>query len=46
MLYFGESKMFSVISDNFVEIVFLIAVVVILYIYKTKGSESGLCRKP
>ena len=38
--------MFSVITDNLVDIVFLKAVVVILYIYKTRGFGRGRFRKP
>ena len=38
--------MFSVITDNLVGIIFVIALVVMLYIYKTKGFGSGRFRKP
>lgn len=38
--------MFSVITDNLVDIIFLTAMVVILYIYKTRGFGSGRFRKP
>jgi hypothetical protein len=38
--------MFSVITDNLVDIIFVIALVFMLYIYKTRGFGSGRFRKP
>ena len=38
--------MFSVITDNLVDIIFVTALVVMLYIYKTRGFGSGRFRKP
>ena len=38
--------MFSVITDNLVDIIFITALVVVLYIYKTRGFGSGRFRKP
>ena len=38
--------MFSVITDNLVDIIFVTALVVMLYIYKTRGVGSGRFRKP
>ena len=45
-LNFEGSKMFSVITDNLVDIFFLMAVAVILYIYKTRGFGRSRFRKP
>ena len=38
--------MFPVITNNFVDIIFLIALVVIFYIYKTRGFGRGRFREP
>jgi len=38
--------MFSLITDNLVDIIFVTALVVMLYIYKTRGFGSGRFRKP
>ena len=40
--------MFSVITDNLVDIIFITvqALVVVVYIYKTRGFGSGRFRKP